>query len=173
MPINKWKSKAVCGEEASEGCEALDEVTYGKFPVIVGNDNCQKGLVSEKYPGIPYAESVKKTEIRTGAKEKPLTFPLLQETTGTSILSIVTKKSDGQLAAWKPVVQCYDRRVVHKATGFELVEDINSNVFHNACIGTISDVDYVAGAVSYDNCDGDTRMRLVFFPKDEVCSTCS
>lgn len=172
MPISKWNSLVECGdEETSTSCDKLKEASYGRAPLVAGNDNCARELISDQYPSMPYAMNDSKAELRSGSASKPFILPLLQKSSSESSWSVVSSKSDGTLFRWKPDQTCYNRKVIATPDGFDLVYDQNSNVFDNACIGTVSDVDYIAGAIQFGDCEGNMKIKLVFFPKSELITS--
>lgn len=171
MAINSWNNKVSCGDETAE-CDKLSEVVNGKAPLVEGIDNCAKALTSEQYPGVMVATSSSRTELRSGSKKQPIRLPLIDVSHSASVPSLAFQNSAGDIKIWKPAKVCYQRRVVmDESESFRLVEDLNPNVFDNACIGTIDDVDYVAGAVLFNNCAGEQRVKLVFFPVSELSTS--
>ena len=164
MPINSWGPKRNCGDDPSE-CEPFKEVAFGTTPIVAGSDNCAKSLVAEEYPALVFASNDGKTALVSGSKKNPLHLSKLDKSLHPSVPSIVFQNATGDVKAWKPAAACYRRRVVVEPdSSFTLIEDLNPNVFENACIGTIDDVDYFAGAVIFQNCEGQDRIRLKFFP---------
>lgn len=171
MPVFNWATKQECGDEPATTCDALQEKSIGRAPLVAGDDNCPKELVgpSKNYPAFVFSLSDKKTELRDGSTEKPLSTPRIIKHTGESVSRIKSQRADGTWFDWLPTEECFDRRMVYKqGVGFTLIYDQNSNVFDNACIGTLDDVDYIAGAIQFEDCDGNTKVQLKFFPKGEL-----
>jgi len=171
MPIFNWTAKQTCGDEPAESCEALQEKSLGRSALVAGSDNCPKELVvdSKHYPAFVFSVNDGLTELRNGSAEKPLGTPNIIKHPGESVARLKSQRDDGTWFDWLPSEECYDRRLVYKqGVGFTLIYDQNSNVFDNACIGTLNDVDYIAGAITFEDCDGNTKVQLKFFPKSEL-----
>lgn len=160
-----WSVPVVCGEaEPGEGCSPKTTVKIGKALVVSDpSGDCNRDLVGAEYPGIPVSRSNSVTEIRSGSGTQPIKLPRLLQQLGGGIQTIVSKRSDGTIIAYKPVRACFKRKlIVNEDGGIADAPDLNSNIFDLSCEGSIADATHIAMAQSFVDCAGVTRFNLSF-----------
>ena len=175
MPLFNWPDKSSCGDTSPNQCTPLPYKESVK--AIRGTDqdtSCEIDLISEEHPAIPIILSDMSTEPRSGSALNPIPINLVQEYAGAGpVQSILYKNLAGEMQAWTPPTSCDNKKVIVNNGKFSLANDVNSNVFEEACVGAIRDADYIAGARAFIDCAGVTRIKLVFFNKNEFCTYCS
>lgn len=172
MSLFEWSRPVNCGDTPVATCEPVTSIRQASALRVTEKDtNCEKNLSSVEYPSIPIGTSDNNVEYRSGSADKPIVLPRIHQVVGTSIPSILFQLTDGTVKKWIPEPNCANRKLVCGDNGIRLEEDINSNVFENACIGSYSDVSYIAGAVAFSDCNGFDKLKLVFFPKSELPTT--
>lgn len=174
MALFEWDEQTECGDESSNECEALDTITSSKaIRVTDPSSNCEKDLISPQYPAVPVLIGDELTEPRSGSEAHPIPIDRVQEYTGNTVPVLAFRNTAGQLAVWNPPTTCDGKKVIVQDGDFKLIDDVNINIFDESCIGSIADVDYIAGGRLFDDCNGVQRMQMVFFPKDSMCEYCS
>ena len=169
MPLFNWDEKAFCGDAPATVCPANPTQEYVTAPHGTSPDGgCVADLISPDHPAMLVSLSDIRSELRSGTVERPIPIDLVQHTNSSLVPSLAFRNHAGQLSIWEPDNNCFDKRVVVDGGKFKLVDDTNSNIFDGACIGTFSDVEYIAGARSFIDCNGNTRVKLVFFPVAEL-----
>lgn len=170
MPIFNWNQPSTCESPSLPLCDPPPVTKQASGLVVYDQDsNCQAKLGYGEAPAIVMDLG---GEVKTvsGSHDEPMKLPHIKKVLSMMADRIVSQSPDGTMSAWQPNTDCLTRRVVFNgdAKRFELVEDINSNVFSNQCIGSYSDVDYVAGVTTFQDCAGNTKLKLVFFPKSQL-----
>lgn len=175
MPLFNWPDKSSCGDADPTSCEPIPYKEVVKALRATDADTgCEVDLISSQHPAIPIVISDILTEPRSGSAASPIPLNLLQQYGGVGpIPHLVYKNVAGEMAAWKPDANCSGKKVIVENGNFFLQDDVNSNVFDETCVGDISEADYIAGAREFTDCNGVTRIKLVFVPKDQVCTYCS
>ena len=165
-----------CGEAAAE-CTAKTTKKRGKALVVSDQtEHCDRDLVSDEYQAIPVASSNSLTELRSGSSSQPIKLSKLLTQSGGTIQTIVSKRSDGTIIAWKPTAACYERRLKVLANGSIIAApDRNARIFDDTCVGTIEESSHIAMAREITDCDGATRFILSLVEKadflDELISS--
>ncbi len=172
MGLFNWGSQKQCGEDTSPACDKIPETSAGRaFVVINPQSQCPSELIPTEYPALGIALGPEIVELRSGSKASPIPLERLQEYNGkTDARELLIRNISGQMVAWNPPPDCADNKVIFDGQKFRLKPDVNSNVFEEACIGSIADVDYIAGGKGFTDCNGVSRLKLVFFPKSELPS---
>jgi len=175
MPLFTWPDKSSCGDTPSDSCAPLPYKERAKALRATDPDSsCEIDLISPEHPAIPVILSDMSTEPRSGSASNPIPINLVQEYTGSGpVPSLLYKNLAGEMQAWNPPVNCNNKKVIVDNGKFSIVAEVNSNVFEEACLGVIGDADYIAGARAFVDCEGVTRIKLVFFDKDQFCTYCS
>ena len=170
MPLFNWPEKSSCGDTPPDQCAPLD--VRETIKSIRGSDqdtSCEVDLVADQHPSLPVILSDMETVARSGSTANPIPINLLQEYGGAGpVPSILYKNLAGELHAWKPPIGCDGKKVVVEGGNFHIIDDVNSNVFEESCIGSSSDADYIAGAKQFIDCNGVVKIKLVFFPKAQL-----
>lgn len=170
MSLFEWQSPVNCGDEdvPPANCEPVTSIkTASALRVTDHSTQCERNLEGDEYPAIPVATSSNKVEYRSGTAQQPLKLRI-QDNEGTSIPSLLFKLPDGTIKNWIPPKNCIDQKLLVRESGIYLGKDINSNIFETACIGSYASVNYIAGAVTFTDCNGEEKIKLVYFPKSEL-----
>lgn len=175
MPLFTWSDKSSCGDTDSSSCAPLPyKETVKALRASDVDTGCEVDMIASQHPSIPIVISDILTEPRSGASSSPIPINLLQEYAGNGpVPTILYKNIAGEMHAWKPDASCNGKKVIVDNSNFVLQDDINSNVFDETCVGDISEIDYIAGAREFTDCNGNTKIKMVFVPKDQVCTYCS
>lgn len=166
----QWQPLVNCGDEnvPPANCEPVTSVKIASaIRVTDPSTQCEKNLEGEEYPAIPVATSSNKVEYRSGTAQQPLKLRI-QDSEGTSIPSIMFKLPDGTIKNWIPPKDCVDQKLLVRESGIYLGQDVNSNIFETACIGSYASVEYIAGAVKFIDCNNEEKIKLIYFPKSEL-----
>lgn len=170
MPLFNWPEKSSCGDTPPDQCPPLPYTEAVKS--LRGSDkdtSCEVDLISQEHPAIPVILSDMSTESRSGSSTNPIPINLLQEYSGSGpVPALLYKNLAGEMQAWQPPQGCDKKKVVVDAGKFHIVDDVNNNVFEEACIGSAADADYIAGAKQFIDCNGVVKIKLVFFDKDQL-----
>lgn len=170
MPIFNWPDKSSCGDTSPAQCTPLPYKEAVK--AIRGTDqdtSCEVDLISEEHPAIPVILSDMVTEARSGSSANPIPINLMQEYTGGGpVPTLLYKNLAGEMQAWNPPINCNKKKVIVDGGNFNLADDVNSNVFEESCIGNIADADFITGAKTFVDCNGVTRVKLIFFDKNQL-----
>lgn len=169
----EWDDPTSCGEAPPEVCDALETVTTGRSIVVTDPSSlCSKELVSDEYPAIASLIGESQTQGRSGSSSSPISLTRVQTYTGSTVPELFFRNEAGQLSAWNPPLNCDNQRVVIRDGDFAYIPDVNSNVYDESCIGSIQDVTLIAGGAQFTDCNGNTKVKLVFFPREEFCDFC-
>jgi hypothetical protein len=175
MAIFKWDEQTTCGDETPvDTCAPLDAKT--SIRSLRGTsiqDGCEVDLIAADYPALACLVGDEQTDARSGSAAHPIPLGKVQKYTGKTIPELFFRNGAGNLASWDPPNTCDNKKVVIDSGSFTYEDDINSNVFSEACIGSIEDVELIAGGTEFVDCNGVTRVKLVFFPKEQFCDICS
>lgn len=157
-----------CGEAAAP-CTAKTTKKKGKALVVSDQtEHCDRDLVGDEYQSIAVASSPSVTELRSGSSSQPIKLSKLLTQSGGTILTIVSKRPDGTIHAWKPTPACYERRLKVLANGSIIAApDRNSQIFDDTCVGTIAESTHIGMAKAFTDCDGATRFRLSLVEKSD------
>ena len=168
MPVFNWDDKVLCGDAAPTVCDPIPAVGSVMAPHGTNPDGgCPADLISPDHPAMLISLSDVQTELRSGASTRPIPIDLVQEANTQSVPTLMFRNAIGQMSVWKPAANCALKKVICNNGKFELTDDTNNNTFDEACIGSFSDVDYGVGAKSFIDCNGQTKMKLIFFPIEE------
>ena len=169
MPLFTWEDPVYCGDEPATVCDALKTATRVKAAHGTSlSGGCPVDIVSDEHPAIMVSFSDVQTELRSGSVAWPIPLDLVQKAISMTVPSLAFRNATGQLAIWEPNADCFDKRVVFDSGNFKLIDDVNSNIFDQSCIGSYSDCEYLVGARNYIACNGESKMKLVFFPVSEL-----
>jgi len=174
MGLFNWAAQDQCGEDSSTPCDPLPYKEGGRALMATDKvSRCPIELKATEFPSIPVILGAETVEARSGSIAQPIDFSKVQTHKGIAgVPELFFRNAAGQFAAWRPEASdsCLQKKVVFKDGVFQIKADVNSNVFEEACIGDIADVDYVAGAKEFTDCAGNTRVKLIFFPLDQLPS---
>jgi hypothetical protein len=169
MPIFNWDEEVYCGDAPPASCDPIPEVDTVTAPHGTNpSGGCPADLISPDHPALLVSLSDVQTQLRSGAAARPIPIDLVQKTSSPVIPTLMFRNAAGQMAVWDPGDDCLRKRVIYDAGDFQLADDINSNIFDEACIGNYSDVEYMVGARRFTDCNGQTKIKLVFFPVAEL-----
>jgi hypothetical protein len=172
MPIFNWEGPTYCGDAPATVCDPLETAEIVKAPhgtSLAGG--CPVDLISPDHPAIMVSLSDVQTELRSGASDRPIPLDRVQKSISMSANSLLFRNASGQLTVWEPDANCFDKRLIYDAGQFKLIDDVNSNVFDQSCIGSFADAEYIVGARKFTACDGTEKMKLIFFPVAELPTT--
>jgi hypothetical protein len=175
MPLFTWPDKSSCGDTPSDSCAPLPYKESVKALRATDSDSsCEVDLTSSEHPSIPVILSDELTEPRSGSASNPIPISLVQQYAGTGpVPTLLYRNLAGELQAWDPPSTCDNKKVVVENGSFALKEDVNSNIFEEACLGVIADAEYIAAARAFVDCNGATKIKLIFVDKNEICTYCS
>lgn len=173
MALFEWDDPTSCGDAPPDVCDTLETVTTARSLVVTDPSSfCTKELLADDYPSLPSMIGDTQVEGRSGSVESPIPLNKVQTYVGDTVPELFFRNNAGQLAAWNPPFDCDNQKVIIQNGAFTYIPDINSNVYDESCIGSIGDVDYIAGAKQFVDCNGNTKLRLIMFPKEEFCDIC-
>lgn len=169
MGLFTWDGPSYCGDEPATVCDPL--VAEESVKALHGtsfNGGCAVDLISPEYPAIPVVISSILAEPRSGSAAHPIPIGLVQESESMFAPTLMFRDNSGNLNVWKPDASCKGKRMTFDAGSFRLKDDENSNVFDQDCVGSFADCEYIVGARSFVDCEGNSKMKLVFFPVSEL-----
>lgn len=166
--FENWEDPVNCGD-LPDLCTPIETIQTARAPMATEPETfCFKELISPDHPALMVSLSDLQTELRSGSAARPIPINAVQHTQSPKVPTLAFRNNKGELAVWNPPPDCSGKKVVFESDQFQLKDDINSNVFDKACIGAYDDVTYMVGAVLFTDCNGNEKMKLVFFPKDEL-----
>jgi hypothetical protein len=165
MPAFNWDPQVYCGDAPPTQCDPIPEVSTVTAPHGTNpNGGCPADLISPDHPALLVSLSDVQTELRSGAGTRPIPIDKVQETGSQTVPTLMFRNAIGQMSVWNPDANCSQKKVIVDNGDFKLIDDTVSNVFDGACIGSFADIEYGVGATSFIDCNGQQKVKLIFFP---------